>query len=184
METIGFVGVGKIGLPISQNLIKSGYRVVGFRRSSLDEFQKAGGVPAHSAADVGAQADIVLSCLPSTEALDDAMQGPKGLIQSARPGQVVIELGSHPVPDKKRQIAPFKAKGAAFIDGEVSGTPGMVVARKGVIYLAGDADACKKAEHVITGFAELVHLFRRIRRRESGQAHQQSLGLDQHRGDR
>ena len=46
METIGFVGVGKIGMPISENLIKSGYRVVGFRRSSLAEFEKIGGVPA------------------------------------------------------------------------------------------------------------------------------------------
>ena len=36
METIGFVGVGKIGMPISENLIKSGCRVVGYRRSSLD----------------------------------------------------------------------------------------------------------------------------------------------------
>ena len=154
METIGFVGVGKIGMPISENLIKSGYRVVGFRRSSLAEFEKIGGVPARSAADVGAQADIVLSCLPSTEALDDAMQGPTGLVQTAKPGQIVIELGSHPVPDKKRQIAPLQQKGAKFIDGEVSGTPGMVSARKGVIYLAGDAQACKQAERVVAGFAD------------------------------
>src|ERR1700688_2588711 len=105
METIGFVGVGKIGLPISENLIKSGRRVVGYRRSSLAEFEKIGGVPAHSAADVGAQADIVFSCLPSTEALDDVMQGPKGLVQTARAGQIVVELGSHPVSGQKRQIA-------------------------------------------------------------------------------
>jgi len=154
MGTIGFVGVGKIGMPICQNLIKSGHRVVGYRRSSLAEFESIGGVPARSSADVGAQADIVLSCLPSTEALDDAMQGPHGLVHSARPGQIVVELGSHPVPDKKRQIAPLAGKGAAFIDGEVSGTPGMVAARKGVIYLAGDADACKKVEGVVAGFAD------------------------------
>ena len=49
MQTVGFVGVGKIGMPISQNLIKSGYRVVGYRRSSLAEFEKIGGVPARSA---------------------------------------------------------------------------------------------------------------------------------------
>ncbi len=82
------------------------------------------------------------------------MHGPHGLIQSARPGQIVVELGSHPVPDKKRQIAPLKEKGAIFIDGEVSGTPGMVSARKGVIYLAGDAAACKKVERVVAGFAD------------------------------
>ena len=153
METIGLVGVGKMGMPISENLIKSGHRVVGFRRSSLAAFEKIGGVPARSAAEVGAQADIVLSCLPSTEALDEVVHGPHGLVESARPGQIVIELGSHPVPDKRRQIAPLRQKGAIFIDGEVSGTPGMVSARKGVVYLAGDAEACKKAEPVIAGFA-------------------------------
>jgi 3-hydroxyisobutyrate dehydrogenase-like beta-hydroxyacid dehydrogenase len=154
METIGFVGIGKIGLPISENLIKSGHRVVGFRRSSLSEFEKIGGVPARSAADVGAQADIVLTCLPSTEALDEVVHGPHGLVQSARPGQIVVELGSHPVADKRRQIAPLGDKGAIFIDGEVSGTPGMVSARKGVVYLAGDAAACKKVETVVAGFAD------------------------------
>jgi 3-hydroxyisobutyrate dehydrogenase len=154
METIGFVGVGKIGMPISENLIKSGRRVIGFRRSSLAEFEKIGGVPARSAADVGAQADIVLSCLPSTAALDDVVHGPLGLVHSARPGQIVIELGSHPVPDKKRQIEPLAQKGAIFIDGEVSGTPGMVSAKKGVVYLAGDAAACKKVESVVAGFAD------------------------------
>ncbi len=154
METIGFIGVGKIGLAISENLIKSGRRVVGYRRSSLAEFEKIGGVPARSSADVGAQADIVFSCLPSTEALDDVVQGRQGLVHTARPGQIVVELGSHPVPDKRRQIAPLAQKGATFIDGEVSGTPGMVSARKAVIYLAGDAAACKKVEPVIAGFAD------------------------------
>src|SRR4029077_879294 len=102
METIGFVGVGKIGMPISENLIKSGRRVVGYRRSSLAQFKKSGGVRARRSADVGAQADIVFSCLPSTEALDDAVQGPRGLVQSAKPGQIVIVLGSHPVPGRAR----------------------------------------------------------------------------------
>jgi 3-hydroxyisobutyrate dehydrogenase-like beta-hydroxyacid dehydrogenase len=154
METVGVVGVGKIGLPISENLIKSGYRVVGYRRGSLADFEKIGGVPARSAAEVGAQADIVFSCLPSDRALEEVVQGPQGLVQAARPGQIVIELGSYPVPVKKRQIAPLAQKGAIFIDGEVSGTPGMVSARKGVIYLAGDAEACKRAEPVIAGFAD------------------------------
>ena len=154
METVGFVGLGKIGMPIAQNLIKSGYKVVGFRRSSLAEFEKIGGVPARSAADVGAAADIVFSCLPTDEALDDAMQGPRGLVHSARPGQIVVELGSYKLPVKQRQIGPLAGKGAIFIDGEVSGTPGMVLARKGVIYLAGDAQACKKIEPVVAGFAD------------------------------
>ena len=130
METVGLVGVGKIGLPISENLIKSGYRVVGYRR----------------------------------------MQGPNGLIKSARPGQIIVELGSHPVPDKQRHVAAFAAKGASFLDGEVSGTPGMVSARKAVIYLAGDKEACAKAERFVHGarIAALLRHDRRVRRQRGG----------------
>jgi len=154
METVGLVGVGKIGLPIGENLIKSGYRVVGYRRSSLVEFEKVGGIAGRSAADVGAQADVVFSCLPSSQALEEVVQGPHGLIKSARRGQIIVELGSHPVPDKERHVAPLAAKGAVFLDGEVSGTPGMVSARKAVIYLAGDKEACAKAERFVGGFAD------------------------------
>ena len=58
------------------------------------------------------------------------------------------------MPDKERHVAPLAAKGAAFLDGEVSGTPGMVAARKAVIYLAGDKAACAKAERLVGGFAD------------------------------
>jgi 3-hydroxyisobutyrate dehydrogenase-like beta-hydroxyacid dehydrogenase len=154
METIGFIGVGKIGLPICENLIKSGHRVLGYRRHAMDDFAKAGGIPARSPADIGAQAEIVFCCLPSAEALEDVVHGMNGLIHSARPGQIIVELGSHAVSVKSRYIEPLKQKGATFIDGEVSGTPGMVAQRKGVIYLGGDAEGCKRLEPVIAGFAD------------------------------
>ena len=87
------------------------------------------------------------------------VQGKHGLVHSARPGQIVIELGSHLVPDKERQIAPLAAKGAVFLDGEVGGTPGMVSARKAVVYLAGDEAAAKKAEPVMRGISDVYHYF-------------------------
>jgi len=151
MDTVGVIGVGKIGLPICENLIKSGYRVLGYRRSSLADFEKIGGVPA--------QCNVVLSFVPTAQAMDEVIAGPNGLIHSARPGQIVAELGSHLVPDKEKHVAMLAGKGAAYIDGEVSGTPGMVAARKAVIYLGGDAEACKKLEPVVKGFADMCLYF-------------------------
>jgi 3-hydroxyisobutyrate dehydrogenase-like beta-hydroxyacid dehydrogenase len=159
METVGFIGVGKIGLPICENLIKSGYKVLGYRRGSLADFEKVGGTPAKSPAKVGKQCNIVFSCVPTAEAMDEVVNGANGLIHSARPGQIIVELGSHPVPAKEKQVAPLAKKGAAYLDGEVSGTPGMVAARKAVIYLGGDAEAAKKVEPVIKGFADLCLYF-------------------------
>src|SRR5712672_3437235 len=90
MDTIGFIGVGKIGLPICEHLIKGGYRVLGYRRGSLADFEKLGGVAAKSPAQVGAQADVVFTCLPSDAALEEVVQGPNGLVHSARAGQIVV----------------------------------------------------------------------------------------------
>ena len=159
METVGFIGVGKIGLPVCENLIKSGYKVLGYRRSSLADFEKVGGTPAKSPAEIGKQCNVVFSCVPTAEAMDEVVNGANGLIHSARPGQVIVELGSHPVPVKEKQVAPLAKKGAAYLDGEVSGTPGMVAARKAVIYLGGDAEAAKKVEPIIKGFADLCIYF-------------------------
>jgi 3-hydroxyisobutyrate dehydrogenase len=159
MQKIGFIGVGKIGLPICRHLIKGGFAVVGYRRGSLSALEQAGGIAARSAADVGAQADIVFTCLPNDAALEEVVRGPHGLLTAARAGQIVVEFGSHPVPVKQQYVAPFADKGATFLDGEVSGTPGMVAARKAVIYLGGPADAVKQIEPVVAAFAELsLHL--------------------------
>jgi 3-hydroxyisobutyrate dehydrogenase len=159
MQKIGFIGIGKIGLPICEHLIKGGYTVIGYRRSSLADFERLGGIVARSAADVGAQADMVFTCLPNDEALEAVVRGPDGLLKSARAGQIVVEFGSHPVPVKQQYVAPLAEKGAVFLDGEVSGTPGMVAQRKGVIYLGGPADAVRKVEPAVAAFADLcLHL--------------------------
>ena len=160
MQTIGFVGVGKIGTEIAKHLVAAGHEVLGYRRSRLAEFEKIGVIPAASPAAVGERAEIVFSCLPGGgDALDEVVNGPHGLVRTARVGQIVAELGSHPLPVKQRQIERLAAKGAIFLDGEVSGTPGMVAQRKAPIYLAGDAGACQKIEPFVKAFAELCLYF-------------------------
>ena len=154
MDTIGFIGIGKIGLPICAHLIKAGYRVLGYSRRAVTEFENSGGTPARSPEQIGAQANIVFACLPSDQALEEVMRGADGLICTAHPGQIVVGLGSHPIRVKQRYIAPLADKGAVFLDGEVSGTPGMVAERKGVIYLGGDREAVNKIESVIGAFAD------------------------------
>jgi 3-hydroxyisobutyrate dehydrogenase len=158
METIGFIGVGKIGSPICEHLIKAGHRVLGYRRGSLADFEGLGGIAAKSPAEIAERADLIFACLPSDAALEEVVNGPNGLIHAVRPGQIVVEFGSHPVPVKERYVGMLASKGVPFLDGEVSGTPGMVAAKKGAIYVAGDENAAKSLEAVIARFAE-VYLY-------------------------
>jgi 3-hydroxyisobutyrate dehydrogenase-like beta-hydroxyacid dehydrogenase len=155
VETIGFVGLGRIGLPICQHLLKRGRRVFGYQRSSLAEFVKMGGVATTSPADIARQSDIVFTCLPSDVALEEVVCGSSGLMQQARPGQIVVEFGSHRIPVKEKYRGIFAARGVIFLDGEVSGTPGMVAQRRAAIYLAGEPAAAKKLEPVVNDFADV-----------------------------
>ncbi len=109
-----------------------------------------------SPAEAAANSDVVFTCLPSDAALEEVVNGPQGIAKAVKPGQIVVEFGSHAVPVKKSYVAPLADKGAIFIDGEVSGTPGMVEARKGAIYLSGDKQACDTLMPLVKTFAEVV----------------------------
>ncbi len=159
IKNIGVIGLGRIAMPIAMLLLKGGMRVPGYRRSAMADFEAAGGIAKDSAADVAADCDFVVSCLPSPEALDDVVTGPRGLIHSVRPGQIVLELGTYSFDVKERQRVALAAKGAIFIDGEISGTPGMVAERKSSIFIAGDAKACETAAEVVKGFSDTCTYF-------------------------
>jgi 3-hydroxyisobutyrate dehydrogenase-like beta-hydroxyacid dehydrogenase len=158
-KTIGVIGLGRIAMPIAMLLLKAGLRVPGYRRSAMADFEAAGGIAKGCAADVAADCDFVVSCLPSTEALDDVVTGPRGLVHSVRPGQIVLELGTYSFAVKERQRVALAAKGAIFIDGEISGTPGMVAERKSSVFIAGEPKACATAAEVVKAFADTCTYF-------------------------
>jgi len=151
---IGIVGLGKIGLPIAKNLIESGHDVMGYRRSAMDDFVAVGGRTACSPAEVGAHCDVVFSCMPGIGALREVIEGSGGLIETARAGQIITELGSHPVAEKAAFVGPLAAKGAVFLDGEISGTPGMVATRKANVLLAGPREAAERIAPVVKGISD------------------------------
>ncbi len=152
---VGFVGLGKIGMPICRNLLSGGVGMLGYRRSSMEAFREAGGTAAASPADVARKAAVVLTCVDSDDAMETVLSGPDGLLGAVRPGQIVVCLSSHPVAVKRGFADALASRGAVMLDGEVSGTPGMVESRKAAIYLAGPKEAADAVEPVIRGFADI-----------------------------
>lgn len=153
-KKVGFIGLGKIGMPICKSLIDAGYEVHGFRRSAMTDFEAMGGKPARSPAEIARLTNIIFSCLPSDEALEATVNGPDGLLEALEPGTIYTELGSHPVAIKESYVSQFAEKGATFIDGEVSGTPGMVAGRVAPIYLAGPEAEVKKLAPYVDAFTQ------------------------------
>lgn len=153
LPTVGLIGIGQLGLSLAANLIQSGYRVVGYRRSLSPEFVAAGGIPAESPASVVRQADVVLMCLPSEEAQLDVLDGERGVLTALKPSQLVIELGTYSRAFKVAQARRIQAAGGRVLETEVSGSPPMVVQRRAALYLGGDAHVVAECQPLLNAIA-------------------------------
>ena len=180
MQTMGFIGVGKIGLPIWDNLIKSGYSVLGYRRGSLADFEKLGGVPAKSPADVGAQCDIVFSCLPTTSA-GRSRQRAAGPDQFRTPGpdHRRVRLASRPGQAEICRAACREGRGFSRRRGERharhgGGAQGRDLSRR----------RCRRGKRSsrLSRASPIFACISAVRRRDQGQAGQQFPGRHAHRG--
>lgn len=124
-NTIGFIGLGVMGEPICRNLAKkSGAPVVAFDLdpAPLQRLAADGVQAAASAAEVMARAATVFLSLPSGEVVARLCREPGGLLESARAGQILVDLSTSPVDTTRALAVEFKARGVQFADAPVART--------------------------------------------------------------
>jgi L-threonate 2-dehydrogenase len=138
VNSVGVIGLGKMGLPIAQNLMERGFTVIGYRRSGSPELAEAGGIVASSAAEVAASADVLLSILPGAEDVEEIICGPSGTLSALRAGTIHIEMSTIDVDRKARLADQVRAGGGDLLDCPISGSPGMVAPRLATTFASGD----------------------------------------------
>ena len=119
---IGFIGVGIMGRPMAKNLLKAGYALTVYDKfAKLDDLIAHGAKAASSNKDVAACSDVVITMLPNSLNVKQAILGEDGVSEGARPGTIVVDMSSI-APDAAQDIAAaLKAKGVAMLDAPVSG---------------------------------------------------------------
>ncbi|CAI8849215.1 3-hydroxyisobutyrate dehydrogenase [Pseudomonas sp. IT-194MI4] len=153
--TIGMVGIGQLGLPIASNLLAAGYRVVGYRRRDREPFVQLGGIALNSPAEVAAESDFILTCLPSEASQIEIMEGPDGLLGALRPDHTLIEMGTYERDFKVQMAERIQGKGARVLEAEVSGSPPLVLARKASLFLGGDEQLIEHCQPVLSAIADI-----------------------------
>jgi len=95
-DRLGFIGVGYMGRPIARRLLESGFKLTAYDRdpSKAGELIRYGGTVAQSVSELSSTCSVVLSCLPSDEAVLDIYKGPDGFFANARRGSRVIDLST------------------------------------------------------------------------------------------
>ena len=154
MTTVGVIGLGKMGLPIAQNLIERGFNVVGYRRSGTADLAALGGTGAQSAAEVASSSDVLLSILPDVAALREVILGRNGTLTKLRPGTVHVEMSTLDVPEKAALRDRVRSSGGDLLDCPISGTPAMVRPRAATTFVSGEeasVDAVREVLDAISG---------------------------------
>src|SRR2546430_6439706 len=119
---VGFVGLGKMGRPMTERLLAAGFETHVFNRSraAVEALAAKGARPASSAAEVAERADLVLTALPTPESVEQVY---RELFQRARSGQIYADHSTVSVGQSRRCAALARERGADFLDAPVSGGP-------------------------------------------------------------
>lgn len=119
---IGFIGLGIMGRPMAKNLIKAGYSLTVYDKfAKPDELVALGAKAASSNREVASVSDVVITMLPNSPHVKEAVLGPAGVLEGARSGLILVDMSSI-APGASREINEEVAKkGVAMLDAPVSG---------------------------------------------------------------
>ncbi|QBI53323.1 2-hydroxy-3-oxopropionate reductase [Streptomonospora litoralis] len=122
-RTIAFIGLGIMGLPMAANLVSAGFTVRGYDRSpqQADRLAGKGGTAAATPAEAVSGADVVITMVPDSPDVEEAVFSTGGVFDSAAPGTLVVDM-STVRPDTARAVNEEGAKrGLRVLDAPVSG---------------------------------------------------------------
>ncbi len=150
-ERISTIGLGSMGLPITHNLIKSGYKVKVFNRNldkTLDSKLK-GSLPCKTPQEAAHEADILIICVKDENAVEDVLFGEKGAFNTLRAHSTVIDLSTINYKKAIEFSLKLNQKDINYIDAPVTGgTEGAVKATL-TILVGGDKKVFDKNKHIL-----------------------------------
>lgn len=152
MTTVGMIGLGVMGLAMAQNLMRAGFKVVGYDidPQRQQSFKSAKGSVARSVQALASKADVLITSLPSTPALMKVCQA---LVDSEAQQLTVIETSTLPIKDKKAARRILSSARMVLLDCPLSGTGSQAQNKDLVVYGSGQAGAFKKVKPVLEGFS-------------------------------
>ena len=156
---IGFIGIGIMGRPMAKNLIKAGYVLTVYDKfAPTDDLVALGAVAAKSNKDVAAQSDIIISMLPNSPHVKEAVMGENGVLEGARPGAILVDMSSIAPSASQEICAAAKAKGVTMLDAPVSGGEPKAIDGTLAIMVGGDKKTFETVKPILEKMGSSVVL--------------------------
>lgn len=151
MSSIGFIGLGNMGLPMAKNLVAAGHHVTGFdlSQAALTDLADAGGHVAQTAAQAVASAEVVVSMLPAGHHVEAIYTGDDGVLGAAPAGALLIDSSTIDVDTARLVATAAQAAGFDMVDAPVSGGVGGAAAGTLTFMVGGSAEGFAKAKPIL-----------------------------------
>ncbi len=158
MKKIGFIGLGIMGKPMALNLIKAGYELAVYDIVSerMEDVLKAGARRGSSGKDVAAQSEVVITMLPNSPHVREAVLGPGGVLEGAKLGTILVDMSSIAPLASKEIAAQAQAKGVAMLDAPVSGGEPKAVAGTLAIMVGGPQETFDQVKDILAAMGSSV----------------------------
>ena len=158
MARIGFIGLGNMGLPMAQNLIKAGHTVEGVdvNPAAVERLKAAGGVSVETAKVAASRADVVITMLPAGQQVREVYLGPGGIIEDANPGTLLIDCSTIDVETARSVASEAEKKGLMMLDAPVSGGVGGAQAATLTFMVGGSEQAFVRAESILQKMGKTI----------------------------
>lgn len=123
IKTIGFIGLGIMGKPMSKNLLRAGYSLVvhDVNREAVKELVNAGAREVFSPRQVSEAADAVITMLPGDPEVEQVLTGRDGLMEGARKGLILADMSTISPTTARRVAEELENRGLEMLDAPVSG---------------------------------------------------------------
>jgi 3-hydroxyisobutyrate dehydrogenase len=158
MATIGFIGLGNMGLPMARNLLKAGHRLRVFDVSpaAVEKAVAAGAESAGGIPEAVQGADVVITMLPAGKQVREVYLEPGRVIALAAPGTLLIDCSTIDVETARAVQARAAEAGLEMLDAPVSG--GVAGAEAGTLtfMVGGAAGAFAAAEPLLAAMGKAV----------------------------
>lgn len=161
MTSIGFIGIGNMGLPMVTNLLKAGYRVQAYdvRQEAVDAAVGRGASALESAAEVARRVEVAITMLPNSPDVEAVYLGAKGIVEGARPGLVCIDMSTIDPATTRRVGERLAASGVSLLDAPVSGAVPRAVEGTLTIMVGGDAKLLESVRPILGAMgSNVIHV--------------------------
>jgi 3-hydroxyisobutyrate dehydrogenase-like beta-hydroxyacid dehydrogenase len=159
IKKIAYLGLGTMGSGMASNLLKAGYQLAVWDRTTAkcEPFARKGARVAQTPADAVRGADLVMYSLSDDAAVEKIVTGQHGILSAITAGQIAVDMSTVLPATSLREQEAYAKRGVDFVDAPVFGSKNESANAKLWVLAAGKKDVFEKVKPVLEKLGQTVH---------------------------